>query len=308
MERVILGIDEVGRGPYAGPLVIGACILPTDRENNPWISELNDSKKLTRIKREELYKIIKEKAVSATGWVSASELDEIGISEALRLATRRAVEKIRKTKTPFSEIIIDGISNFLSNTSLSKYVTTMKKADFYVKEVSAASIVAKVERDNYMIKLAEKYPGYGFEKHVGYGTRQHQAAMEKLGLTPEHRCSFAPVRKLKNTTKIGNKAEGIVADFLEKSGHEILARNYKTKLFEVDIISEKDGVVYFTEVKHRRNSDHGSPKMFVDEKKIEKMRLGAECLMKNKNKSFRLAVGCTLGEDFRFLEWFSLDF
>lgn len=308
MKRVILGIDEVGRGPYAGPLVIGACILPEDRENHPWINELNDSKKLSKKKREELYLRISKNATFATGWVTAEELDKIGISKALNLATARAVKKIQAQKVPFTEIVIDGISNFLKNTPLEKYVTTMKKADFYVKEVSAASIVAKFERDKYMVELAQKYPGYDFENNVGYGTAKHQAAMERLGLTPEHRRSFAPVAKLKNTTKIGNKAEGVVADFLEKSGHKILERNYKTKLFEIDIISEKDEVVYFTEVKHRKNLDHGSPKMFVDKKKTEKMKLGAECLMKNKNKSFRLAVGCTLGEDFEFLDWFTLDF
>lgn len=196
MQKIILGIDEVGRGPYAGPLVIGACILPVDRAANPWIEELNDSKKLSEKKREELYKIIKEQATSATGWVTSAELDEIGMSEALRLATRRAVEKIRAEKVPFTEIIIDGISNFLVGTTLEKYVTTMKKADFLIKEVSAASIVAKVERDNYMKELAKKYPGYGFEKHVGYGTAAHQKAMETLGLTPEHRRSFGPVAKL----------------------------------------------------------------------------------------------------------------
>ena len=202
MERVILGIDEVGRGPYAGPLVIGACILPLNRKNFSWISELNDSKKLSEKKREELYKKIKSEApASATGWVSSKELDEIGMSEALRLATRRAVEKIREQKAPFSEIVIDGISNFLIDTTLEKYVTTMKKADFFVKEVSAASIVAKVERDNYMKDLAKKYPGYGFENHVGYGTALHQKAMEELGLTPEHRRSFAPVAKIAKLEK-----------------------------------------------------------------------------------------------------------
>ena len=247
MQKRILGIDEVGRGPYAGPLVIGACILPENRDENPWIEELNDSKKLSEKKREELYGIIKKNATSATGWVTSKELDEVGMSEALRLATRRAVEKIQKEKVPFNEIIIDGISNFLKDTALEKYVTTMKKADFLIKEVSAASIVAKVERDNYMKELAKKYPGYGFEKHVGYGTAAHQKAMEELGLMPEHRRSFAPVKNLEKTTKeIGDNGEEKIAKFLEKSGHKILARNYKTKFFEIDIISEKNEKIYFT--------------------------------------------------------------
>ena len=209
MQKVILGIDEVGRGPYAGPLVIGACILPHPYADYPWIDELTDSKKLSEKKRLELYQIIKNAAAaSATGWVSSCELDQIGMSAALKLATRRAVSRIRATKVPFTEIVIDGISNFLADTTLESYVTTMKKADLLIKEVSAASIIAKVERDLYMKQLAELYPEYGFEKHVGYGTAHHQAAMEKFGLTPEHRRSFTPVKKLDKTTKqIGDAGE-----------------------------------------------------------------------------------------------------
>ena len=308
MEKVILGIDEVGRGPYAGPLVIGACILPKNREENPWILELNDSKKLSEKKREKLYAIIKERApASATGWVSAAELDEFGISEALRLATRRAVEKIRETKVPFNEIVIDGISNFLVGTSLEKYVTTMKKADFLIKEVSAASIVAKVERDNYMKKLAEKYPGYGFEKHVGYGTAAHQKAMEELGLTPEHRRSFGPVGKLAKTTKeIGDDGEEKIAKFLKSNGHEIIARNFKTKFYEIDIASKKDQTIYFTEVKTRKNRAHGTPAEMIDKRKLEKMEFAAEMFMKTKKLSekFLLAVGTVEGVK---LDWFILD-
>lgn len=308
MEKSILGIDEVGRGPYAGPLVIGACILPTNRKENPWINDLNDSKKLSEKKREELYEIIKQKATSATGWVTSKELDEIGMSEALRLATRRAVEKIRAEKVPFTEIIIDGISNFLVGTTLEKYATTMKKADFLIKEVSAASIVAKVERDNYMKKLSEKYPGYGFEKHVGYGTAAHQKAMEELGLTPEHRRSFGPVAEIKSkTTKaIGDAGEEKISNFLKQNGHKIIARNYKTKYFEIDIVSNKSGVVYFTEVKTRKDDSHGSAKEMVSKRKLEKMKFAANAYMKfTKNPcDFKLAVG-TVERDKH--DWFVLD-
>ncbi len=307
MQKRILGIDEVGRGPYAGPLVIGACILPENRSENPWIEELNDSKKLSEKKREELYKIIKANATSATGWVTSKELDEIGMSAALRLATRRAVEKIQSEKVPFNEIIIDGISNFLVGTKLEKYATTMKKADFLIKEVSAASIVAKVERDNYMKDLAKKYPGYGFEKHVGYGTAAHQKAMEELGLTPEHRRSFAPVKKLVKTTKeIGDSGENLVAEYLEKMGHEILFRNYKTKMFEIDIVSKMNEKIYFTEVKTRKNSDHGSAREMVTKKKLEQMTFAANSFMKfeKMNQKYMLAVGTVENGN---IDWFEVD-
>ena len=338
---MILGIDEVGRGPYAGPLVIGACILGDwqNSENAEWIEKLTDSKKLSAKRREELYVLIKEKALAtATGWVSSAEIDEVGLSEALRLATRRAVEQIQKTRVPFSEIIIDGTMNFLVGTKLEKYVSTLKKGDFLVKEISAASILAKVERDKYMAELDAIYPEYGFGKHVGYGTAAHQKAMEEFGLTPEHRRSFSPVREIaedKNTTKLktatkletaaepkntseqkttnkqlGDRGEQVVADFLTAAGHEIVARNYKTKLFEVDIISRKAQVLYFTEVKYRGGRDFGEALDFIDKKKQQKMHLAVVGFLATHPEyaDFRptLAVAA-VDKDFNLEEWFELD-
>ena len=313
---MILGIDEVGRGPYAGPLVIGACILGDwqNSENAEWIEKLTDSKKLSAKRREELYVLIKEKALAtATGWVSSAEIDEIGLSEALRLATRRAVKQIQKTKVPFSEIIIDGTMNFLVGTKLEKYVSTLKKGDFLVKEISAASILAKVERDKYMAELDAVYPEYSFGKHVGYGTAAHQKAMEEFGLTPEHRRSFRPVREIaedKITTKqLGDRGEQVVVDYLVESGHEIVARNYKTKLFEVDIISQKAQMLYFTEVKYRSDHDFGEALDFIDKKKQQKMHLAVAGFLATHPEyaDFTpiLAVAA-VGEDFKLEEWFEL--
>jgi ribonuclease HII len=259
--------------------------------------------------------LIKEKALAAaTGWVSGAEIDEIGLSEALRLATRRAVEQIQQTKVPFSEIIIDGTMNFLVGTKLEKYVSTLKKGDFLVKEISAASILAKVERDNYMAKLDAVYPKYGFGKHVGYGTAAHQKAMEEFGLTPEHRRSFRPVREIaenKITTKqLGDQGEQVVVDYLEASSHEIVARNYKTKLFEVDIISRRGRVLYFTEVKYRGGSDFGAGLDFIDKKKQQKMHLAVAGFLATHPEyaDFTpiLAVAA-VGKDFKLEEWFELD-
>ncbi len=148
---MILGIDEVGRGPWAGPLVVGAVVLGDAR-----IEGLTDSKKLSKKKLLQYDKLIRESALAiGLGWVSNDEIDDIGLSEALRLATIRAVEQV---KTPYHEIIIDGTVNFLRETSKEKYVTTMKKADLLISSVSAASIVAKVARDNYMIEQGTMYP------------------------------------------------------------------------------------------------------------------------------------------------------
>ena len=187
----ILGIDEVGRGPWAGPLVVGAVILPDPHPE--WVDDLRDSKKLSEKRRDVLSDIIKaESTATGLGWVWHYELDEIGMNEALRLATRRAIADMRAhfPKASFTEIIIDGDRNFLSDTSLSRYVTTLIKGDDLIKEISAASILAKVARDNYMISLADQYPEYHFEKHKGYGTKAHCEAIRKFGVLDVHRKTF----------------------------------------------------------------------------------------------------------------------
>ena len=316
----ILGIDEVGRGPLAGPLVVGAVILPDEKPE--WVNDLKDSKKLSAKKREILNEIIlKEAVATGLGWVTPDELDEIGISEALKLATSRAVKSVQRLHAPFSQIVIDGKVNFLAGTALGKYVSTMPKADDLIKEVSAASIIAKVARDNYMVELAGKYPQYGFDQHVGYGTAKHIAAIREFGICPEHRKSFEPIKSMvgferpsktvvKNTTKVGNKAEEIVAKYLIDKGHKIVARNFKTKFCEIDIVSVKDDKMYFTEVKYRKNDICGDGLEAITYGKQQKMRFAAECFLKFKQEYKKyspiLAVASVAGEDFNLKNWFSL--
>ncbi len=317
----ILGIDEVGRGPLAGPLVIGAVILPEKRPE--WVAELKDSKKLTSKKRQNLNEIILREALAVgLGWVMANEIDEIGVSDALKLATRRAVEEVQKCHVAFSQIVIDGKVNFLKGTELEKYVSVLVKADDLIKEVSAASIVAKVARDNYMIKIAEKFPEYGFEKHVGYGTAVHIAAINKNGVCEEHRLSFEPCKSLvgfhvknkvaqKNTTKIGSMAEAKVAEYLMSIGHKVVARNFKTKMYEIDIVSILGNKIYFTEVKYRKDNFAGGGLAAVDNRKLTQMKFAAESFLKYKiNYKFLdpiLAVANVMGDDFTVREWFEVE-
>ncbi len=317
---MILGIDEVGRGPWAGPLVIGAVILPEEKPE--WTNDLTDSKKLSKKKREKLNEIILAEApATALGWVSSKELDNLGLSESLKLASRRAVLEIQKKKVPFSEIIIDGTVNFLAKTRLEKYVSVLKKADFLIKEVSAASIIAKVARDRYMENLAEIYPNYGFEKHVGYGTAAHIKALEEFGVTPEHRQSFRPIKNIlgikdeekedKITTKqLGDRAENLVAEYLEQNGHGIVARNFKTPFYEIDIVSIKDDYIYFTEVKYRKTDTAGGGLGAIDQKKQKQMEFAAESFLKFR-KEFNvlnplLAVADVAGKNFELRNWFTL--
>ncbi len=282
---MILGIDEVGRGPWAGPLVVGAVVL-----GGTTIEGLTDSKKLSKKRRDALDIEIREKAAGfGLGWVPADEIDRIGLSQALKFATRMAVEQI---KVPYSEIIIDGTVNFLAETGKGKYVTTMKKADLLVPSVSAASIIAKVARDNYMEQQDEIYSGYGFKNHVGYGTAAHIAAIDKLGITPLHRLSFAPLKKYApsiskayepinepgeiTTKQIGDSAEDVAAKYLRKNGHEILDRNWKTKYCEIDIVSTRNQIIYFTEVKFRQKPDQGGGLAVITPKKLNQMKFAAE--------------------------------
>ncbi len=284
---MILGVDEVGRGCWAGPLVVGAVVL-----GGGSIDGLTDSKKLSKRRREQLDKIIREQAPGiGLGWVEASEIDNIGLSKSLCLATKRAVEQI---KTPYNEIIIDGTVNFLRDTTKGRYVTTMKKADLLVPSVSAASIVAKVARDNFMIAQNEAYPGYGFASHVGYGTSRHVTAIENLGVTPLHRLSFAPLNKYRQnfqgevivanetqneqmtTKQIGNKAEDAATRYLQGLGHEILARNWRNRLCEIDIISTKDDRIYFSEVKYRRSEREGGGLEAITPRKLKQMKFAAQ--------------------------------
>jgi len=303
---MILGIDEVGRGPWAGPLVVGAVVLGGAK-----IEGLTDSKKLTKKRREVLDIEIREKAVGfGLGWVEAVELDKIGLSAALVLATKCAVEQIL---VPYHEIIIDGTVNFLASTSKGQYVTTLKKADLLIPSVSAASIIAKVARDDFMTLQDELYPGYGFSSHVGYGTAMHRAAIDKLGITPLHRLSFAPLKKyssaikdivlekpLKITSKmIGDSAEDVAANYLKQNGHEIINRNWKTKYCEIDIISSFNDIIYFTEVKYRKNASQGGGLAAITATKLRQMKFSAEFYalsQKISNTNLRLAAMSVSGQ------------
>lgn len=314
----ILGIDEVGRGPLAGPLVVGAVILPEDEKE--WYVELKDSKKLSSKKREHLNSLICAEATIGLGWVTNIELDDVGISEALRLATCRAVKKVQQQRTPFSQIIIDGKINFLKGTSLAGYVSAVVKADDLIREVSAASIVAKVARDKYMIKLAKKYPEYGFDKHMGYGTAKHRKAIEEYGVCPEHRLSFEPCKSMvgfnretnvvKNTTFVGAKGESKVCEYLERMGHLVVERNFKTRFCEIDIVSLKDDKIYFTEVKYRKNANYGGGFAAVTQEKQKQMEFAVEVFFKYRPEFYKLnpllAVASVSGDDFSIDDWFSI--
>lgn len=177
---LICGVDEAGRGPLAGPVCAAAVILPKGLV----IPGLNDSKKLSDKRRRELFPVIRQEAVSfGIAFASQEEIDEINILQATFLAMRRAIDRL-EPKPEFA--LIDGNRE----TDFGVPCRTVIKGDSLSANIAAASVLAKVTRDDYMIEAAQKYPGYGFEIHKGYGTKAHYAALEKLGPCPIHRRSF----------------------------------------------------------------------------------------------------------------------
>lgn len=281
-QLITIGIDEVGRGPLAGPLCVAAVAL----DMNQSYEGLADSKKLTPRKRERESVYIKQQALGiGIGWVDARDLDQLGMVAALKLAARRAYDQLPlDIQSRAQQIIIDGDIAMLNDPR----VITVIKGDDKVQAVSAASIVAKVARDSYMKRLGRLFPGYGLEKHMGYGTAAHMAALRELGpVAGVHRASFRPVGELMGRSPKpkfhysvdetdGRLAEAAAADYLAGRGYEIIERNWKTKVCEIDIIATKDDRIYFAEVKYRENDQHGDGMAAITPKKLAQMKLGAE--------------------------------
>ena len=178
--KIICGVDEAGRGPLAGPVFAAAVILPKDLE----LPGLTDSKKLTDKKRRELFPLIQEQATAyGIGFATEQEIDEINILQATFLAMQRALDQL-SVKPDLA--LIDGNRQ----KDFGVPVKTVVKGDSLSANIAAASILAKVSRDNLMEEMAKTYPQYGFEIHKGYGTKAHYAALREFGASPIHRATF----------------------------------------------------------------------------------------------------------------------
>ncbi|MEE9551806.1 MAG: ribonuclease HII [Gammaproteobacteria bacterium] len=182
----LAGVDEVGRGPLAGPVIAAAVILDSE---NP-VHDLMDSKKLSKKKREYLATEISKKSRAwAIGRAEFNEIDDLNILQASLLAMSRAVSSLSIQP---DYVMVDG----LHCPVLEYHVEAVVRGDSIIPEISAASIIAKVARDNEMIAMDSEYPGYGFARHKGYPTREHLLALEELGVSAIHRRTYAPVRRL----------------------------------------------------------------------------------------------------------------
>ena len=189
--RLVAGVDEAGRGAWAGPLVAGAVILTDRLDSVPadWPG-VRDSKMMTHDQREAVYETILTRVLAVgVGSVAPDEIDLLGLTAANELAMARAVRAL--TLQP-NALLVDAFVL----PSVAIYQQSLIKGDTRSLSIAAASIVAKVTRDRQLVVLAEQYPGYGFEQHRGYGAAFHQAALAKLGSCPSHRLSYAPLRAL----------------------------------------------------------------------------------------------------------------
>jgi len=185
----VCGVDEAGRGPWAGPVVAGAAMLDPETLPDSLRAGLDDSKKLKAGRREILFDLLAQHAITGLGIATIEEIDRLNILQATMLAMSRAVADL-KVKPGMA--LVDG--NRLPD--LPCPALSIVKGDGRSLSIAGASIVAKVSRDKIMTKLAEKYPGYGWEHNAGYGTKKHQQGLAEFGVTEHHRRSFAPIAKL----------------------------------------------------------------------------------------------------------------
>lgn len=195
----IFGIDEVGRGPWAGPIVVGAVCLPLqDNQLSKKLKGVRDSKDMTALQRKSLVTTIKDIALAwGIGQASAEEISEMGIMEANKLATERALNEAHMR---FPGVSVDWLFlDYLAwaNEHHTRQLTIIG-GDKKSLSIASASIIAKVERDDYMTSIGEEFPQYGFEHHKGYGTQAHRRALEIYGITPLHRTNYAPVQAVLN--------------------------------------------------------------------------------------------------------------
>jgi ribonuclease HII len=187
--NIVAGIDEAGRGPWAGPVVAGAVILNPATLPENLRQGLDDSKKLKPARREELFEVLQDHSDFGVGIAEVDEIDDVNILQATLNAMGRALKGLEGTP---DVALVDGNRP----PKLPCEVQCIIKGDGLSLSIAAASIIAKVTRDRMMADLAENYPGYGWERNAGYGTKAHQEGLKRLGVTPHHRKSFKPIIKI----------------------------------------------------------------------------------------------------------------
>ena len=260
----VAGVDEVGRGPLAGPVVAAAVVLPP--RNGDFYDRVRDSKLLTSAQRERLFSEIQDHALAwATAGIGPEEIDRIGIGPATKKAMTEAVGGLSLRP---NYLLVDAIK--LPTIPLPQ--KSIIKGHATCLSIAAASILAKVHRDRLMMEADAEHPGYGFARHKGYGTSEHLARLQELGLCPLHRRSFAPAQLLEGGPKaeerrhtLGQLGERIALRHLKELGYAIRETNFRSLWGEIDIVAQQKDCLVFVEVRCRTCSgrsgvsDFGSP-------------------------------------------------
>ncbi len=267
--EIIAGVDEAGRGPLAGPVVAAAVILPKNHK----IDGLADSKKLTPKKREKLIDEIKAVSQVGIGIVSHKTIDEINVLQGTYKAMRKALGRLSKKP---EKALIDGFplpDQVIKNEGVIG-------GDSKIESISAASIVAKVTRDQIMKDMDPIFPEYGFAQHKGYGTKQHMEALKKFKATPIHRKTFRPVKEnmpnirwLKSSQRIEKLGAQLVALKYLNDGYQIVKMNHTCSHYgEINIITEKNDQLIFIEVNTATKDQKPGPDLKLDPSKLQKLK------------------------------------
>ena len=285
----ICGVDEAGRGPLAGDVFAAAVIL----DYKSPIFGVNDSKKISKKKRELLYDEIVEKSLAySIASASVYEIESLNILNATLLAMKRAIQGVL-LKVKIGLVLVDGNRcPILDNNDIhSKFIIN---GDCMSASIAAASILAKVSRDRYMVENSKIYPEYFFEKHKGYGTKLHYKMIDENGLCDIHRNSFLKkyfIKKGIYLDKTLNRGEEIARKYLLRKEYNIIETNFKVYYGEIDIIATKDDIIYFIEVKQRKTLSLFRPYEAVNASKKDKI-IKTSLLFLSENKEYALKQSC----------------
>lgn len=265
-----MGIDEVGRGCLAGPVVVAGVIFdaPVWKDPPPWMDEINDSKAVPLKKREQLFGLIqKEARAFSIQFVSHERVDEINILRAMFEGARAVVNDLLRVQEQSIDLaLVDGNQEI---PRLSCAQRTVIGGDSVSRSIAAASILAKVTRDRWMKDAATRYPYYGFERNVGYGTKLHREALQKWGPCEIHRRSFLSqiLSPDQSRVAVGKRMESLVADRLREQGFQVRFQNWRGPNSELDVVAVHENELHFFEVRSRARAIADMDQIFPAEKR-----------------------------------------
>lgn len=296
---LIAGIDEVGRGCIAGPVVAASVILPAEQRTHPlegaW-ALINDSKKIKPTLRTQLSHFIKENALAfSISFVSERDVDEINILQATFKAARESLKTMIQASGLTPDLILVDGNQTIPGVEIQQQAVV--RGDARSKSIAAASLLAKVARDEWMESQEASFPGYGFAQHKGYGTKAHRDALTELGPCKLHRLTFLG-ESSQAKIQFGRQGEEIAAQYLLSNQMKIVARNWRNRLGEIDIIAESDRGLHFVEVRSRAQFSELA-QIFPESKQGQIVKMAESYLLSNQkyqNQALHIDLICIDGD------------